>query len=39
MSYLTTILTSLLAGLKTTLGVFFLTIIGSVPLGILVSLG
>ncbi|MGC2920528.1 amino acid ABC transporter permease [Leuconostoc mesenteroides subsp. dextranicum] len=39
MSYLTTILPSLLAGLKTTLGVFFLTIIGSVPLGILVSLG
>lgn len=39
MSYLATILTSLLSGLKMTLGIFFLTIVGSVPLGIIVSLG
>lgn len=39
MNYLMEILPSLLAGLKMTLGVFFLTIIGSVPLGIIVSLG
>ena len=38
MSYLATILPSLLSGLKMTLGIFFLTIIGSVPLGIIVSL-
>lgn len=39
MSYLATILPSLLSGLKMTLGIFFLTIVGSVPLGIIVSLG
>lgn len=39
MSYLATILPSLLSGLKMTLGIFFFTIIGSVPLGIIVSLG
>lgn len=39
MNYLLEILPSLMSGLKMTLGVFFITIIGSVPLGILVSLG
>ncbi|MCP1276086.1 amino acid ABC transporter permease [Leuconostoc citreum] len=39
MNYFLNILPSLLAGLKMTLGVFFLTIVGSVPLGIIVSLG
>lgn len=39
MNYFIEITPNLLAGLKTTLGVFFLTIIGSVPLGIIVSLG
>lgn len=39
MNYLLEILPSLLSGLKMTLGVFFFTIIGSVPLGIIVSLG
>ncbi len=39
MNYLLEILPSLMSGLKMTLGVFFITIIGSVPLGILVALG
>lgn len=39
MNYFLNILPSLLSGLKMTLGVFFLTIVGSVPLGIIVSLG
>lgn len=39
MNYLLEILPSLISGLKMTLGVFFITIIGSVPLGILVALG
>ncbi|ADG41189.1 MULTISPECIES: amino acid ABC transporter permease [Leuconostoc] len=39
MNYFLEIAPNLLAGLKMTLGVFFLTIIGSVPLGIIVSLG
>ncbi|MFT9389239.1 MAG: amino acid ABC transporter permease [Leuconostoc sp.] len=39
MNYLFEILPSLMSGLKMTLGVFFITIIGSVPLGIIVSLG
>lgn len=39
MNYLLEILPSLMSGLKMTLGVFFITIIGSVPLGIIVSLG
>lgn len=39
MDYLLEILPSLMSGLKMTLGVFFITIIGSVPLGILVALG
>lgn len=39
MNYLLEILSSLMSGLKMTLGVFFITIIGSVPLGILVALG
>ncbi|MGX7051791.1 amino acid ABC transporter permease [Leuconostoc palmae] len=39
MNYFLEILPSLLSGLKMTLGVFFITIIGSVPLGIVVSLG
>lgn len=39
MNYLLEILPSLMSGLKMTLGVFFITIIGSVPLGILVVLG
>lgn len=38
MNYFLNILPSLLSGLKMTLGVFFLTIVGSVPLGIIVSL-
>ncbi|EKK20623.1 ABC-type amino acid transport permease component [Fructilactobacillus florum 8D] len=37
MHYLITILPSLLAGLKMTLGVFALTLIGSLPFGILVA--
>ncbi|WP_294974768.1 amino acid ABC transporter permease [uncultured Leuconostoc sp.] len=39
MNYFLELLPSLLSGLKMTLGVFFFTIIGSVPLGIIVSLG
>lgn len=39
MNYLLEILPSLMSGLKMTLGVFFITIIGSVPLGIIVVLG
>lgn len=39
MNYLLEILPSLMSGLKMTLGVFFITIIGSVPLGIIVALG
>ena len=39
MNYLLEILPSLMSGLKMTLGVFFITIIVSVPLGILVALG
>ncbi|WP_459524244.1 amino acid ABC transporter permease [Leuconostoc lactis] len=39
MDYLLEILPSLMSGLKMTLGVFFITIIGSVPLGIIVALG
>lgn len=39
MNYFLNILPSLLSGLKMTLGVFFLTIVGSVPIGIIVSLG
>lgn len=39
MNYLLEILPSLMSGLKMTLGIFFITIIGSVPLGILVALG
>ncbi|MGO1337732.1 MAG: ABC transporter permease subunit, partial [Leuconostoc fallax] len=39
MAYLLEILPSLLNGLQSTLGVFFVTLIGSIPLGILVSLG
>lgn len=39
MNYFLEILPSLMSGLKMTLGVFFITIIGSVPLGIIVSLG
>ncbi|MEX0381093.1 amino acid ABC transporter permease [Leuconostoc sp. MS02] len=39
MNYFLEILPNLLSGLKMTLGVFFFTIIGSVPLGIIVSLG
>lgn len=39
MNYLLEILPSLMSGLKMTLGFFFITIIGSVPLGILVALG
>ncbi|WP_258087945.1 amino acid ABC transporter permease [Weissella fangxianensis] len=38
MDYIVQILPSILGGLKMTLGVFVLTLIGSVPLGILVSL-
>lgn len=39
MNYLLEILPSVMSGLKMTLGVFFITIIGSVPLGIIVALG
>ena len=39
MNYFLELLPSLLSGLKMTLGVFFFTIIGSIPLGIIVSLG
>ncbi|KQB82590.1 amino acid ABC transporter permease [Leuconostoc lactis] len=39
MNYLLEILPSLMSGLKMTLGVFLITIIGSVPLGIIVALG
>ncbi|MBS9338317.1 amino acid ABC transporter permease [Fructobacillus sp. M2-14] len=39
MANLMSFLPGVLAGLKMTLGVFFITIIGSVPLGILASLG
>lgn len=39
MNNLLEILPSLMSGLKMTLGVFFITIIGSVPLGIIVALG
>ncbi|GEP74615.1 amino acid ABC transporter permease [Weissella thailandensis] len=38
MDYIVQILPSILGGLKMTLGVFVLTLVGSVPLGILVSL-
>ena len=38
MDYIIQILPSILSGLKMTIGVFVLTLIGSVPLGILVSL-
>ena len=38
MDYIVQILPSILGGLKMTLGVFVLTLIGSVPLGIIVSL-
>ena len=39
MNYFLELLPSLLSGLKMTLGVFFFTIIGSIPLGIIVPLG
>ncbi|CAK8054276.1 amino acid ABC transporter permease [Eupransor demetentiae] len=39
MNYLFEILPSITSGLSLTLGVFFITLIGSLPLGILVSLG
>ena len=39
MNYFLELLPSLLSGLKMTLGLFFFTIIGSIPLGIIVSLG
>ncbi|MDR3241205.1 MAG: amino acid ABC transporter permease [Lactobacillaceae bacterium] len=38
MNYVWSIMPSLLAGLKMTFGVFILTIIGSIPLGIIVSM-
>ena len=39
MSYINSILPALLDGVKMTLGVFFLTLIGAIPLGMLVSVG
>lgn len=39
MSYINSIMPALLAGVKMTLGVFFLTLIGAIPLGMLVSVG
>ncbi|MDF7627025.1 amino acid ABC transporter permease [Leuconostocaceae bacterium ESL0723] len=39
MNYIIQILPGILSGLKYTLGVFFITLVGSIPLGILVSLG
>ncbi|WP_407891714.1 amino acid ABC transporter permease [Lacticaseibacillus sp. N501-2] len=39
MKYVFEILPALLSGLKMTLGVFFLTLIGSIPLGMLFSVG
>lgn len=39
MSYINSILPALMDGVKMTLGVFFLTLIGAIPLGMLVSVG
>ncbi|CAH1854043.1 amino acid ABC transporter permease [Convivina praedatoris] len=39
MKYLMEILPGILTGLQSTLGVFFITLLGSIPLGILVSVG
>ncbi|MDF7636654.1 amino acid ABC transporter permease [Leuconostocaceae bacterium ESL0958] len=39
MAYLSEIMPAIFSGLQLTVGVFFITLLGSVPLGILVSLG
>lgn len=39
MSYINSIMPALMDGVKMTLGVFFLTLIGAIPLGMLVSVG